>query len=77
MISSNPYFRNIVGDTATLAASTTWISTNLQAGCVIVWSSDDQKGAFYVWKLPPAWRGRMAVSVPVPASAAGLPGDQI
>ncbi|CAK0829863.1 unnamed protein product [Prorocentrum cordatum] len=77
MIPSNAYLRNIVEDTSTLAASTSWTSLHLPAGCVMVWSSDDQKGAFYVWKLPPAWYGRMAVSVPVPASAAGLPGDHL
>ncbi|CAK0818697.1 unnamed protein product, partial [Prorocentrum cordatum] len=77
MIPSNAYLRNIVKDTSTLAASTTWASLHLPAGCVMVWSSDDQKGAFYVWKLPPIWYGRMAVSVPVPASSAGLPGDHL
>ncbi|CAK0838564.1 unnamed protein product [Prorocentrum cordatum] len=77
MIPSNAYIRNIVEDTATLAASTTWTSIHLPAGCVMAWSSDDQKGAFYVWKLPPAWWGRMAASAPAPASAAGLPGDHL
>ncbi|CAK0842826.1 unnamed protein product, partial [Prorocentrum cordatum] len=77
MIPSNAYLRNIVEDTSTLAASASWTSLHLPAGCVMVWSSDDQKGAFYVWKLPPVWYGRMAVSVPVPASSAGLPGDHL
>ena len=39
----------------------------------MLWSGDDQKGAFYAWRLPHAWRGLMAFKWPVPGCLVGQP----
>ncbi|CAE7721934.1 unnamed protein product [Symbiodinium sp. CCMP2592] len=40
---------------------------------VLLWSGDDQKGAFYAWRLPGAWRGLMTFKMPVPGEIVGRP----
>ena len=66
MIPSNSYQRMLTDSLGTLHSSTSWTQITLQDGQVLLWSSDDQRGAFYVFRLPQAWRKYMAFRKPVP-----------
>ncbi|CAJ1445108.1 unnamed protein product, partial [Effrenium voratum] len=72
MIPGNSYQKLMAGDLSTLASSTGWCSLILRQQDVLLWSSEDQRGAFYAWKLPPAWKPLMSFRWPVPGSALGL-----
>lgn len=54
------------GDMGTLAGSTSWCGLQLPPSHVLLWSGDDQKGAYYAWKLPEVWRPFMTFKWPVP-----------
>ena len=41
----------------------------------LLWNGDDQKGAFYAWELPRAWRPFMAFAWPVPGHLVGSSSD--
>ena len=71
MVPANSYMRIMERDLGSLASSTTWTSIPLAQGDVLLWSGDDQKGAFFVWKLPKAWRPYMALGRPVPGHVVG------
>lgn len=76
MVPSNSYQFLMKGDLNTLSSSSNWGSLILPPGHTLLWSSDDQKGAFYAWRLPPAWRPYMAFRWPVPGELVGRPGEQ-
>lgn len=61
------------GDLDTLAAASHWAGCQLPTGCALLWSGDDQRGAFYAWALPPVWRPFMAFRWPIPGEAIGRP----
>ena len=61
------------GDLDTLAAASHWAGCQLPAGSALLWSGDDQKGAFYAWCLPPQWRKLMAFKWPVEGRFLGMP----
>lgn len=71
LIPSNSYQRLMTGDLRTLSSSTNWTSIGIKDNEVLLWSGDDQKGAFYAWLLPPAWRKFMAFRWPVPGHLVG------
>ena len=72
LIPSNSYQRLMAGDLGTLSSSTNWCNIVLKPDQCLLWSSEDQKGAFYAWKLPKGWRRFMAFRWPIPGERLGL-----
>lgn len=72
LVPANSYQKLMPGDLNTLASSPSWTSIVLKDNEVLLWSSDDQRGAFYAWRLPAAWRRFMAFKWRVPGSLVGL-----
>jgi hypothetical protein len=58
---------------SSLTPSTSWVVITLPDGRVLIWSGDDQKGAFFVWSLPEAWLPFMTICKPVPGHRVGRP----
>jgi hypothetical protein len=77
MSPSNAYQRMLQSDLGTLTPSTHWTSIYIHEGCVLLWSSDDQKGAYYVFLLPSCWDPFMTFAWPVPRSILGLKGEGV
>ncbi|CAE7825917.1 unnamed protein product [Symbiodinium sp. CCMP2592] len=75
LVPTNSLQRLMPGDLATLSGSSNWSSILLGRGEVLLWSGDDQKGAFYAWRLPKVWRKLMAFKWPVPGHLVGRPSD--
>ena len=73
MIPGNSIQRLMPGDLGTLASASQWVSAHLKPGQVLLWSGDDQRGAFYAWALPTAWRQYMAFRWPVAGHLVGMP----
>ena len=65
-IPANCFQRLMAGDLNTLSSVSAWSHLILDDDQVLLWSGGDQKGAFYAWELPPAWRPFMAFAWPVP-----------
>lgn len=63
------------GDLDTLASASHWAGCRLPQGSALLWSGDDQRGAFYAWSLPKEWRPFMAFKWPVPGVALGMPNE--
>ncbi|CAK0846241.1 unnamed protein product [Prorocentrum cordatum] len=61
MVPGNSLLKPFVGEASTLAASTGWTTLHLPEGSLLLWSGDDQKGAFFVWRIPRCWHAHMAV----------------
>ena len=76
LVPSNSYQRLMEGDLKTLASSTSWCGLVLKPGETLLWSSDDQRGAFYAWRLPHKWRAYMTFKWPIPGERLGL-GDRM
>ena len=72
LVPSNSYQRLMEGDLKTLASSTSWCGLVLKPGETLLWSSDDQRGAFYAWRLPHKWRAYMTFKWPIPGERLGL-----
>lgn len=70
-VPTNSFQKLMTGDLNTLAGSTSWCQLVLNPNQVLLWSGDDQKGAFYAWELPKAWRPYMAFAWPVPGHLVG------
>jgi hypothetical protein len=66
MVPSNSYFNLQEEDLGTLTPSTSWVSITLADGKVLLWSGDDQRGAFFIGRLPKVWRAYMTACLPVP-----------
>ena len=77
MTPSNAYQVLMRGDLQTLSSAANWASIVLPEDHCLLWSSDDQKGAFYAWRLPVAWRGLMAFRWPVPGSMLGCSSEWV
>lgn len=60
------------GDMDTLAAASHWAGCQLPKGAALLWSGDDQKGAFYAWELPLKWRALMTFRWPIHGKYIGL-----
>ena len=75
LIPSNSYQRLMPGDLGTLSSSTNWCNIVLKPHQCLLWSSEDQKGAFYACKLPEPWRRFMTFRWPIPGQRLGL-GDK-
>ena len=61
------------GDLGTLSSAAQWANCLIRPGQVLLWSGDDQRGAYYAWRLPEAWRGLMTFAWPIPGHEIGLP----
>ncbi|CAK0812682.1 unnamed protein product, partial [Prorocentrum cordatum] len=61
MVPANSYLRIMTQDLSTLTASTSWVTVALEGQRVLLWSGDDQQGAFFVWKIPRPWRSFTAL----------------
>ena len=72
LIPGNSYQRMMAGDVSTLASSTSWTGITLREDQMLLWSGDDQRGAFYAWHLPPSWRRLMTFRWQIPGKLAGL-----
>ena len=77
MTPSNAYQVLMRGDLQTLSSAPNWASLVIPKDCCLLWSSDDQKGAFYAWKLPKCWRGLMTFRWPVPGPMLGHPSEWV
>ncbi len=60
-------------DMSSLTPSTSWVVIAFPDGRVLIWSGDDQKGAFFVWSLPEAWLPFMTICKPVTGHRVGRP----
>ncbi|CAK0901953.1 unnamed protein product [Prorocentrum cordatum] len=65
MVPGNSLLKAHVGEAALLAASASWTAVVVPDGKLLLWSGDDQKGAFFVWRVSPAWHPYMAVGRPL------------
>ncbi|CAE7606234.1 unnamed protein product [Symbiodinium sp. CCMP2592] len=74
-VPSNSIQRLMEGDLPTLSSSSQWTAAYLHPSQVLLWSGDDQRGAFYAWRLPRAWRRYLAFRWPVPGHVVGLPSE--
>ena len=72
-VPSNSIQRLMTGDLPTLSSSSQWTAAYLRPTQVLLWSGDDQRGAFYAWALPEAWRPFLAFRWPVQGKDIGLP----
>jgi len=70
-VPANSFQRLMAGDLSTLSGSSAWAQLVLEPNQVLLWSGDDQKGAFYAWELPRCWRPYMAFCWPVPGHLVG------
>ncbi|CAK0797837.1 unnamed protein product, partial [Prorocentrum cordatum] len=73
MVPANSYLRIMTQDLSTLTASTSWVAVVLEGQRVLLWSGDDQQGAFFVWKIPRPWRSFAALKGRAPGRLLGRP----
>ncbi|CAK0793653.1 unnamed protein product, partial [Prorocentrum cordatum] len=73
MAPANSYLKIMTQDLSTLTASTSWVTVVLEGQRVLLWSGDDQQGAFFVWKIPRPWRSFTALKGRVPGRLVGRP----
>ncbi|CAK0868476.1 unnamed protein product [Prorocentrum cordatum] len=73
MVPANSYLKIMTQDLSTLTASTSWVTVVLEGQRVLLWSGDDQQGAFFVWKIPRAWRSFTTLKGRVPGRLVGRP----
>ena len=77
LVPGNSYQKLLTDSLGSLHSSTSWTSIRLPDGHVLLWSSDDQKGAFYVFRLPKQWRGLMAFTKTIPGYLIGSPKPRV
>ena len=73
MIPTNSYQRMLRSDLSSLTPSSHWGGIALFNDYVLLWSGDDQKGAYYVFHLPECWKKYMVIGKPIRGSLVGLP----
>ena len=73
LVPSNSVQRLMTTDLDTLASASHWAGCQLPAGSALLWSGDDQKGAFYAWRLPEEWKSLMTFRWPAPGWAVDRP----
>ena len=71
MIPSNWMQQTIVGDMDVLPHASQWHGLVLEEGEFLLWSEEDQKCCFYVYRLPKSWRGWMAFCRPIRGELVG------
>eukprot|EP00959_Pyramimonas_sp_CCMP1952_P467480 9491684-Pyramimonas_sp.AAC.1 len=58
------------------AGSTSWVSLRIPEGKLLLWSGDDQKGAFFAWRASRARRRFAAAGRPLAGSLFGRQGPE-
>ena len=71
LVPGNSYQRLLTDSLGTLSPAASWTSIHVPESYVLLWSSDDIKGAFYIFRLPRAWRPFMAFEKQVPGHILG------
>ncbi|CAK0859234.1 unnamed protein product, partial [Prorocentrum cordatum] len=51
MVPGHALLKPHAGEASLLAASTNWVPLHTPEGKLLLWSGDDQKGAFFVWRI--------------------------
>ena len=77
-VPSNSIQRLMVGDLPTLSSSSQWVSAFLRPSQVVLWSGDDQQGAYYALEAPDFMEAFHGVSLANPRVAdriTGCPGS--
>ncbi|CAK0829305.1 unnamed protein product [Prorocentrum cordatum] len=77
MVPGNAPIEPLIGGAAMLAGSTVWVSLHVPGGKLLLWSGDDQKGAFFAWRVPRARHRRAAVGRPLAGSLFGRQGPEV
>ena len=67
----------IHGDIQKMPIGGEWRHIALQEGELLLWSSEDIKGCFHIFKLPLAWQRWMVLSKPICDSALGRNGPPV
>ena len=70
---SNALQRAIAGDVATLPFFGQWLAFEVREGEVIIWSAEDMKCCFYLFRLPPVWWPYFVVGGAVEGTIFGYP----
>ena len=73
LVPSNSYQRMLETDLNTLTPSSHWAGIFLDEQSSLLWSSDDQKGAYYIFLLPEQWLPFMTFAWAVPGEILGYP----
>ena len=71
LVPGNAYQKLLTESLGTLHSAASWTNISIPSGHVLLWSSDDIKGAFYIFRLPKAWRPFMAFEKPIPGAELG------
>eukprot|EP00973_Karenia_brevis_P045548 6308395-Karenia_brevis.AAC.1 len=72
MVPGNSFLRCDEIGLGTLAGSPTWSSIHLGNDRVLLWSGDDQKGAYWIYSIPAAWQKFMTLAWPIKRRELGL-----
>ena len=70
---SNAFFKMLMTDLDSLCPSSHWTSIGLDEDQILLWSSDDQKGAYYCFSLPDCWLPYFCFAWPVDGSVLDHP----
>eukprot|EP00435_Cladocopium_sp_Y103_P059482 s868_g21.t1 len=73
LVPSNSLQRLMANDLDTLTSASHWAGCQLPPNSALLWSGDDQKGAFYAWSLPMCWRQHITFQWPIPGWCIGKP----
>ncbi|CAK0821597.1 unnamed protein product, partial [Prorocentrum cordatum] len=76
MVLTSTYLRPLAGG-LTLVPSPAWVSISLGPEEVLLWSGDDQKGAFFMYRIPAPRLGYMAICTPVPGHVLGMKAKEV
>ena len=60
---SNSLLRMLRSSLGTLCGSAAWTAIHLENGDVLLWSSDDQSGAYHVFKMPRGWHKFFVINI--------------
>ncbi|CAK0851959.1 unnamed protein product, partial [Prorocentrum cordatum] len=77
VVPTNTYLRPLAGGSVTLVPSPAWVSISLGPEEVLLWSGDDQKGAFFMYRTPAPWLGYMAICTPIPGHVLGVKAKEV
>ena len=75
LIPTNAYICEHLGEVADLPMPGQWVSIVLLEDEFLWISSDDQRGSFHLYRVPPAWRGFSAFEKRVRGRLVGLDAD--
>ncbi|CAK0830362.1 unnamed protein product [Prorocentrum cordatum] len=76
MVLGNALLEPPVGEASLLVPSASWAPLRVPEGKRLLWTGDDQRGAFFVWRAPEAWHPYMAVGRSLASALFGRPERQ-